>query len=139
MDDLEQALDCFRNALRIKQKTLPPTHPSISATLNNMGIVYRKEGDYNKALICYTQALQIEQTTLSSGNLDLADTYNNLCTLYYDKSDYENALEMARCKLSILKKNFDDNDEQVKSTKEAINQIIEEIKQPSNSSFEVYF
>jgi hypothetical protein len=46
---------------------------------------------------------------------------------------------MARCKLNILKKNFDDNDEEVKSAKEVIDQIIEEIKQPSNSSFEVYF
>jgi tetratricopeptide (TPR) repeat protein len=97
-----------------------------------MGIVYRKEGDYNKALICYTQALQIEQTTLSSDNLDLADTYNNLCTLYYDKYEFDKALEMARSKLNILKRNFDDNNEQVKTAQQMIDDIIEVMKEPSN-------
>ncbi|CAF1205262.1 unnamed protein product [Rotaria sordida] len=127
MDNYEKALACYKNALKIKQKTLPSTHPSISATLNNMGIVYRQEGYYDKALLCYTQALEIEQATLSSDNLDLADTYNNLCILYYDQSRYDKASEMAQLKLNILKKHFDDDDEQIQLTRNLIDDLNEEI------------
>lgn len=63
-------------------------------------------------------------------NLDLADTYNNLCTLYYDQAEYDKALEMAKCKLNILMKNFSDEHEQIKATKE----LIDEIKQMSSST-----
>jgi len=89
-------------------------------------------------LICYSQALQIEQTTLSTDNLDLADTYHNLCSLFYDQAQYDKALEMAQAKFNILKKNFDDNHEQIKKTRE----IIDEIKQNQlndESSVEVSF
>jgi len=118
---ISKALDFYQRALTMKQFVLMsnPDHPSISATLNNMGIVYKQEGDYNKALICYSQALQIEQTTLSADNLDLADTYHNLCSLFYDQAQYDKALEMAQAKFNILKKNFNDNHEQIKKTRES--------------------
>ncbi|CAF3639387.1 unnamed protein product [Adineta steineri] len=142
LDDYEQALDCYKKSLKMKQKVLPGTHPSISATLNNMGIIYRKEGDYDKALMCYTQALQIEQATLSSDNLDLADTYNNLCVLYYDQSQYDKALEVAQNKLNILKKHFDDDDEQIKQAEDVIEEINKQIDltdKNEKSTTEQYF
>ncbi|CAF4739684.1 unnamed protein product [Rotaria sp. Silwood1] len=145
MDDYEKALECYRSALKIKQKTLPPVHPSISATLNNMGVIYRKEGDYDKALYYYTKALDIEKATLSSDCLDIADTYNNLCVVYYDQSRYDEALEMAKLKLNILKKHFDDDDEQVQITKNIIDDLNEDITKHSNTkkhnttSAEVFF
>ena len=72
--------------MKIKRQTLLAMHPSISATLNNMGIVFRKEGTYNKALDNYTQTLRIEQTILPLDTLDLVDTYNNLCVLHMIKT-----------------------------------------------------
>ncbi|CAF2035132.1 unnamed protein product [Rotaria magnacalcarata] len=133
MNNHEKAIGCYKQALKIKKQALPTAHPSISATLNNMGIVYRKEQKYDKSLSCYTQALATEQTKLSLDNLDLADTYNNLCTLYWEQSFYQKALEMAQLKLNILKKHFDDDDEQIRLTKALIDEINEEISSQSGT------
>ena len=95
-----------------------------------MGIVHRKQGEYDKALVCYTKTLEIEQTTLSSDSLDLADTYYNLYLVYNDLMQYERALEMVRSRLLILKKHFPEDSKQVQETKSLMAEMNDELKKP---------
>ncbi|CAF3940758.1 unnamed protein product, partial [Rotaria sp. Silwood1] len=111
--------------------TLPLTHPSWSASLNNLGVIYRQQDDYDQALEYYIQALQVETIALAFDHLDLADTYNSLCTLCCDQAKYKKALEMAELRLNILKKHFGDDNEQVQQTKLNIGEINEEINRQS--------
>ena len=42
-------------ALRIKRVSLPPEHPDIAATLNNMGAVHQETRQFDKALEAYEE------------------------------------------------------------------------------------
>jgi len=44
-----EALDCYENALIIKEESLGEDHPSVSDTLFNLGSVHRKLGHHKEA------------------------------------------------------------------------------------------
>ena len=66
---------------------------SISNLLNNMGLVYNAQGDYEKALEYYGKALEISERTLGNDHPDTATTYNNMGLAYQAQGEYEKALE----------------------------------------------
>jgi tetratricopeptide (TPR) repeat protein len=59
MGEYSKALSFDERALKIRQQSLPPNHPDLTASYNNIGLVYDKMGDYSKALSSHEKALEI--------------------------------------------------------------------------------
>ncbi|CAF5020227.1 unnamed protein product, partial [Rotaria sp. Silwood1] len=94
---LEQALD-------ITKKILPPNHPDLAASFNNIGIVYDEMGEYSKALSWYERSLEIRKIALPPNHPDLASSYNNIAVVYGQMGEYSKALSYYEKDLEITKK-----------------------------------
>ncbi|MEM4161420.1 MAG: tetratricopeptide repeat protein, partial [Thermoplasmata archaeon] len=74
----------------------------IAMSYNNIGNIYRENGEYEKALEFYTKSLELGEKI---GDLwGIAISYNNIGLLYQDKGDYEKALEFLTKSIELAKK-----------------------------------
>ncbi|TXB64833.1 tetratricopeptide repeat protein [Vicingus serpentipes] len=72
---------------------------SLANALNNLGLIYRDEGDIEKALDYYTQSLKLLEVT--NDKHGLADCLNNIGFLYKNKGELNNALDYYKRSLKI--------------------------------------
>ncbi|CAF0960380.1 unnamed protein product [Adineta steineri] len=86
--EYQEALFYYEKALTIRQQLLPPNHPDLGMSYNNIGSVYDSMGDYPKALSYYERALEIRQQSLPYNHPDLGASYNNIGSVYYSMGDY---------------------------------------------------
>jgi tetratricopeptide (TPR) repeat protein len=91
MGDYPKALSSYEKALNIRKQSLPPNHPSLASSYDNIGNVYKNMGDYPNALSSYEKALEIRKQSLSSDHPDLAMSYDNIGLLYEDMHHYSKA------------------------------------------------
>ena len=63
-NDQESALLLHRRTLGIRQKILPPDHPDVAISYNNLASVYDKMGEYSKALSSQNKALSSQNKAL---------------------------------------------------------------------------
>ncbi len=61
----------YDKAIDIRQKTLPPNHPHLATTYDNMGQVYENTNEYLEALSLY-------QRTMDIGQVSLAESHSHL-------------------------------------------------------------
>jgi tetratricopeptide (TPR) repeat protein len=65
---LDLASDESKKALPIFQKTLPPNHPSLTASYSNTALLYHNMSNCSKALSFHRHALNIWQLLLTSNH-----------------------------------------------------------------------
>ncbi len=65
MGDYPKALSYYEKTLEIRQTTLPPNHPDLATSYNNIGSVYDSMGDYPKAVSYLEHAADILQHSSS--------------------------------------------------------------------------
>jgi tetratricopeptide (TPR) repeat protein len=87
------ALEHYEQALRLREKALPPGHPDIAASLNNIATVHRNRGDYAKALEQHERALRLQEKALPAGHPDIAKSLSNIANVHRDRGDFAKALE----------------------------------------------
>ena len=90
------AMKSFIRALDIR--TAMEDSVSISKTLNNMGRIHERLGNYDKAIDLYHQSLQLKGERDLSGQVN---TLNNLGISYLAKGDHEAALERFHTALKL--------------------------------------
>jgi tetratricopeptide (TPR) repeat protein len=78
MGEYSKALSYYEKALEIRQKTLPPAHPDLASSCNNIGTVYGTMGEYSKARPFFERAVDIGQQSLPKDHPDLKDYRKNL-------------------------------------------------------------
>lgn len=61
---------------------------NITVTLNNIGQIYKLQGEYDKALLMYKEAAAIQCLALRSSHLSVASTLSNVTLIYYQKGNY---------------------------------------------------
>lgn len=64
-----------------------------ASSYNNIGWVYKYQGDYDKALEYYFKALEIWEKVFGTEHPNMASSYNNIGMVYYNQGDYYKALE----------------------------------------------
>jgi len=96
-----EALLLYQRALAIDEQTLGPTHPSVSAVLNNLADIYDTQGLYAKALPLYQRALAIDEQAYGPNHPDVAQGLNNLAELYRAQREYAEALPLHQRALEI--------------------------------------
>jgi tetratricopeptide (TPR) repeat protein len=104
-----EAIEFYEKSIKIKQKILSPTDPSLATSYNNIGGVYDDMGEYSKALSYYEKALEILQKTLPPNHLDLATSYNNIGSVYKNMGEYSKALSYYEKTLEIYQKTLPPN------------------------------
>ncbi len=57
--DFSAAARHLRDALALQERELGPTHPDVASTLNNLGVVSERIGDFAEAERCYRRAYEI--------------------------------------------------------------------------------
>ena len=57
--DFSAAARHLQDALAIQERELGPAHPDVASTLNNLGVVCERTGDYAEAERCYRRACEI--------------------------------------------------------------------------------
>ncbi|CAF4302846.1 unnamed protein product, partial [Rotaria sordida] len=78
MGNYSKALEFHEKVLKILEKALPPNHPDLAQSYNNIGAVCYNMGNYSKALEFYEKALKIFEKALPPNHPDLATLYNNI-------------------------------------------------------------
>ena len=71
-----------QQVLAIREKALGPDHPDVAQALNNLAVLYYKQGRYAEAEPLYKRALAIGEKALGPDHPDVATALNNLAELY---------------------------------------------------------
>ena len=103
MGEYSKALSSYEQSLEIMKVALPPNHPDLATSYNNIGLVYYNMGEYSKALSSYEQSLEIMKVALPPNHPDLATSYNNIGLVYYNMGEYSKALSSYEQSLEIMK------------------------------------
>ena len=72
--ELEQALQHYQGALRIRRESLPVDHPDLAISYYNLALVHIDQLDYERAWSELQQALAIQRTKLPDNHPDLLQT-----------------------------------------------------------------
>ena len=101
--EYSKALSSYEQSLEIRKVALPPNHPDLAKSYNNIGLVYDNMGEYSKALSSYERSLEIRKVALPPNHPDLATSYNNIGLVYYNMGEYSKALSYYEQSLEIRK------------------------------------
>jgi CHAT domain-containing protein/Tfp pilus assembly protein PilF len=94
----------MRRSLEIAEKALGPEHPSVASALNNLAVLYKKEGKYAAAEPLYQRCLAIMEKALGRDHPSLASALDNLAGLYSAQGRYAAAEPLYRRALQIREK-----------------------------------
>ncbi len=79
-------------------------HEKTATSYNEIGVVYKAQGDYPQALEYYGKALAIFEKVLGTDHPDTASSYNNIGLVYDAQGNYPQALEYYGKALAIFEK-----------------------------------
>ncbi|CAF3872443.1 unnamed protein product [Adineta steineri] len=107
--DYEQAIQYYRKALEILEKTHPVNHPLLATSYNNVGSGYGSIGEHSKALSFYEKALGIQEKTLPENHPSLVTSYRNIGGVNNIMGEYSKALSFYEKALGIQEKTLPAN------------------------------
>ncbi len=64
--EYKETVEFYEKSLLIRQERLPPNHPDLANSYNNIGLGYARIGDYPNALSFFERAVDIGQQSLPS-------------------------------------------------------------------------
>jgi CHAT domain-containing protein/Tfp pilus assembly protein PilF len=102
--NLKGCKETTEQALALRRKVLPPEHPDIAASLNNLGVVQSDLGDYAAARRSHEEALAMRRKALPKDNPYIAASLNNLGIVQHDLRDYAAARRSHEQALAIRRK-----------------------------------
>lgn len=74
------------------------THPDVATSLNNLGMLYQKQGEYDKAQPLLEKALALQEKILGTEHPTIATSLNQLGMFYQEKAKrlFEKALAIVQ-------------------------------------------
>ncbi len=91
-------------ALAMRERIFGAEHPEVAASLNELGIVYTAQGNYDDANRCYLRAQAIVEEALGPEHRDVGVSLNSLGCSYYEQGRYEEAAAAIARALAIWEK-----------------------------------
>lgn len=92
-----------------KELAVKTQNPLLANVYNNLGISYKKKGEYNIGLNYYQKALYLNIDEVGEFHPKVAAIYNNIGNIYIQKSDYEEALAFHSQALNIRQSTLDND------------------------------
>ena len=88
-----ESVKIYLRQIALSEELYEKDSTDTATSYNNIGLVYKRQGDYDKALEYYFKALAIREKVLGKEHPDTATSYNNIAGVYYSTGDYDKALE----------------------------------------------
>ena len=86
-----EAEPLFQRALHIREQQLGPEYLDVTASLNNLALLYYNQGKYAEAEPLFQRALHVREQQLGPEHLQVAYPLNNLANLFYEQGKYAEA------------------------------------------------
>ena len=102
----EKARPLLERALATLRQRGGPEHPRLAQTLNDLGVLLRKEGDLARAMPLLDEALALRRRLLGPEDKDVAIALVELGRAYEDRHDNAAAERLFRESLAIRRKVF---------------------------------
>jgi tetratricopeptide (TPR) repeat protein len=106
MGDIEATAEVWQAAVRFFENSDPPLMSDVATITNNLGFLYKSQGDFDTAENCFLRSLEILHSEYGEGNCHTADVFCNLGTLYFTAGFYDQSLKMHTSALDIRKQLF---------------------------------
>lgn len=123
---LVKAMDCYRSALQIREKTLDEEHPAMAVLLSNLGQLYMDLGEMEKSKDCHLRARNIREEILPSDHCQLGDTMLNLGMVFEQCSDLDFAADYFQRALKIYSKSFPMTHQLCQSADEGLKRVLQQ-------------
>ncbi len=101
---LAEAQTAHEAALALRQRALPPGHPDIANSLNNLGLVAWQQGRLEEALLAHQRALALRLERLGAEHPDVAMSLNNLAPVLGELGRHEEALSVVEQGLALRRR-----------------------------------
>ncbi|GAB4329013.1 MAG: hypothetical protein Kow0074_25290 [Candidatus Zixiibacteriota bacterium] len=103
----------YNEALTIERMIEPTNDSAVAGILNDLGALWRHQGQYAKAESVYTEALTIRRRIFGDRHPDVAHTLNHLGRLKYNQGEYAEAEPLLREALAIRRENYNPMDPEI--------------------------
>ena len=87
-----EAIACFKNALQIYERRLPPEHPLQAFALNNLGVAHQEIERYADALVYHSRALELRKRNLPPSHPDIGYSHLGIGRVYFQQGKFELAV-----------------------------------------------
>jgi nucleoside phosphorylase/tetratricopeptide (TPR) repeat protein len=98
---LREAEDQYVHALAIVQNAKPLNELVLAMCLNNLGDIYRRQGQYIRAEPPLREALAIRMRHYGRQHLDIARSFHDLGLLHFEQGQYNEAEQLFRDAVAI--------------------------------------
>ncbi|MFC1493715.1 tetratricopeptide repeat-containing protein [Thermodesulfobacteriota bacterium] len=88
---IDDAIKIAEKALKVAEDTFGEKHPYVSASLNNIALLYMAQREYEKAESYYEKSLKIAEELLGENHLRLIDTLEKIAQCYEELGKYDKA------------------------------------------------
>ena len=85
------AIKVAEEAVQVAEKTFGKKHPYVSASLNNLALLYIAQGEYSKAETIYEQSLKIAEDILGKNHPQLIGILENMAKCCDELGEYDKA------------------------------------------------
>lgn len=111
--DFEDASNCLNRALTIRQEALGPQHEEVGNTLNTIGFLHLRMGNYSgdEALDPLMKSLEIRRAVGNKSKI--VTTLQNMASVYKRRKEFDSYLEMHVEILTVRQAQFGCNDARV--------------------------
>jgi tetratricopeptide (TPR) repeat protein len=104
--ELQNAKQCFEQALAINEKSYGPEHRSVAFSANNLGLVLRRLGDFSGAKQNYERALAINEKVSEPDYLQIATNVNNIGLVLRILGDLQGAKQNHERALAVFEESY---------------------------------
>ena len=106
----DTAQGLLEEALAIREAELPPDHPDVGASLNELGEAHRERAEYDQAWPLYERALAIREEAFGPESSQVGAVLNNMVLILVSKGEYEEALILGDRLLTIKRRTLGPDD-----------------------------
>jgi len=103
---LDEAEEWYRKALQIEINNLPPTHPHIATTYNNIGTLFFERRQFEKSQTMFERCLQLKCASVPSDHPELASTHYMIAANLRGLGRFDDARESCQKAINISIKAF---------------------------------
>ncbi|CAF0878688.1 unnamed protein product [Rotaria sordida] len=101
-----EALKDFLTVYNILKQEYPTNYLDFARTMNNLGLIYLEQKQYDLAFEYHSNVIQIYQQHLQTSELLLANSNNAIGVIFTHKHEYNRALEYLFCAMKLYEKHL---------------------------------
>eukprot|EP00004_Rigifila_ramosa_P000388 TRINITY_DN10423_c0_g1_i1.p2 TRINITY_DN10423_c0_g1~~TRINITY_DN10423_c0_g1_i1.p2 ORF type:complete len:335 (-),score=67.75 TRINITY_DN10423_c0_g1_i1:96-1100(-) len=136
-ENYPDAMKCHTEALELRKELYGDDHPDVAQSINDLAIIYMKQGNLRLAEEEHRKALSIRQRRLGKDHVVVTISLSNLADVLEAANQLKEAEEMRREILRILRtKSSDPNSSEITSAETKLGKTLQLQKQQCTKALE---